>query len=534
MFKNGILVGMKKLLVLLLLPLLVWYVKPVFALPGDQSGVNQGTFNSGSVVAPSMIEHVNQIDNSLSTGNVNSVFFDQSQISTIINSLSYSMTQPKYDPTTGKLTTSIGGGAIGFLAGAIDATVRTKPASSIDYVAYEINRLHVPGTPEVAYADSGGLGFNSLTPVLKLWTVMRNLAYIIFAIIFVVIGIMIMTRQKIDPKTVASIQNALPKIIFALILVTFSYAIAGFMIDLMYVALGLIVTIFTGINTGQGQDLRTLLNGSIFNFVFTNNGGSGLWGTATTVASQVGTIVDDILNSTLHTGGSGTIFGLITSGLAFLIVAIAILIALFRAWLALIGAFANIILGIIFAPLRLMLDAIPGQNQFTSWMKDLLVNLLAFPLVTVMLAVGAAIATNLGQGSTGGINSTTTGAGFVPPLIGAGTQGAAQAFVGLGILLTIPKALDILREILKAPAFKYGSAWMENVNISRSAVQPGIGKGYQAAGDLALGPRADEIRKMREDHAKDISKPEPDWRNPHQAPGVIAEFLGFTKNRGKH
>ena len=49
-----------------------------------------------------------------------------------------------------------------------------------------------------------------------------------------------MFRAKINPQTVVTIQSAIPKAVVALILVTFSYAIAGLMIDLMYLLIGLI------------------------------------------------------------------------------------------------------------------------------------------------------------------------------------------------------------------------------------------------------------------------------------------------------
>src|SRR5258708_14361646 len=56
---------------------------------------------------------------------------------------------------------------------------------------------------------------------------------------------MIMFRVKISPQVVVSVQSALPKIAIALVLVTFSYAIAGFLIDIMYVFVGLFSLVFS-------------------------------------------------------------------------------------------------------------------------------------------------------------------------------------------------------------------------------------------------------------------------------------------------
>lgn len=368
--------------------------------------------------------------------------------------------------------------AVNFFANGIVAMVTTRPASSIDYVAYEMNRLRVPGTPEIAYADSSGsTGFLGLQPILRIWTLFRNLAYLLFAIVFIVVGVMIMTRQKIDPKTAATIQNSLPKIIFALILVTFSYAIAGFLIDIMYVLLALIITLIGPLIPGGTSQLTGLFSGSIFNFIW-NDGKSGLWFTAQNVSEVIKGITDQMFNNIIGQPGvrNGTLAGLITGGLAFLIISIAILVAIFRTWLALIGAYVNIILSIIFAPLQLMLDAIPGQNQFAGWLKTILANLLAFPLVALLLALGAALTSIGSQVQNGGSK------GFVPPLLGVGDMGAAQSLIGLGILLTIPKAIDILREALKAPAFKYGSAWGEALGAG-AATASATGQGIY--GNLA-------------------------------------------------
>ncbi len=398
-----------------------------------------------------------------------------------------------YRPDTGG---PVQGGAVQFLANGIEYMVKTPPASSIDYIAYMGHQLKIPGAPATAYAaddNPGGLGFNRLSPIIPIWTLMRNLAYLIFAVIFVMAGLMIMFRVKVDPKTAASIQSALPKVVLALILVTFSYAIAGFLIDLMYVALALIVTLMSSITVSGSASLEQLLSGSIFEFVF--NG--GWFGTTLGVAQAVFVVVDNIFGASKGFIGPGsTVLSLVAGGLAFLIVGIAILWALFKTWLALIGAYANIILGIIFAPLQLMLDAIPGQNQFSGWLRSMMANLLAFPVVVIMLAVGSAIATNFGKGIDPNIQFT----GFVPPLLGAGTQQTVQAFIGLGILLTIPKVLDILKEVLKAPAFKYGTAWSDALGVgmgTTSATGQGAYGRVVGPGQAAWDTYQDAQRKAR-------------------------------------
>src|SRR5207248_2071356 len=79
-----------------------------------------------------------------------------------------------------------------------------------------------------------GYGYASLRPFLKLWKAFRNIIYLLFVIVFVVIGLGVMLRLKVDNKTVMTVQAAIPKIVVALILVTLSYAIVGFLIDMMW------------------------------------------------------------------------------------------------------------------------------------------------------------------------------------------------------------------------------------------------------------------------------------------------------------
>ena len=67
-----------------------------------------------------------------------------------------------------------------------------------------------------------------------------------------------MFRMKINPQNVATFQSAIPKIVTTLILITFAYAIAGFMIDLMFVLFNLIPSVFqaSGIITQPGTPRR--------------------------------------------------------------------------------------------------------------------------------------------------------------------------------------------------------------------------------------------------------------------------------------
>jgi hypothetical protein len=147
-----------------------------------------------------------------------------------------------FDPTTGKLGyLKNNGGALGAMSGMI-AILYTPPLHTSDFIAYMGSNF---GLAKPSYAQVTGIGFQGLTPLLHAWVVFRNVVYLLFVFIFILIGLAIMLRVRIDPRTVMTIQNQIPKIIISLVLVTFSFAIAGFLIDLMWVSIYVVINLMS-------------------------------------------------------------------------------------------------------------------------------------------------------------------------------------------------------------------------------------------------------------------------------------------------
>lgn len=392
---------------------------------------------------------------------------------TALNSYSYAWSQNFIQnfriAITGRTGESAAGGtnmgAINTMAMAIGGLYQNKPASTVDYINNIAQNAGFSPVIKPAYAAQG-IGFTSLTPVLKLWQVIRNIAYLIFSVVFVVIGLMILFRVKIDPKTVISVQNALPKIIFSLILISFSYPLAGFLIDIMYVLIGVILSVanISGLFTNASQFGTNLQNESIFGFV----GISQWWGITTGAASAIQGVVNSLTGPLSLGGITGTVIG----ALGGLIIAVAILYALVKTWLALLGAYVNILIGVILSPMAMMVEAIPGQSGLGMWLRSMLSNLLAFPLVVALLVFGKAIM-DYGTNNQGAMGSQQ---GFVPPLLGGNNPSSITALIGLGILLMIPKAVNILQDFLKAPPFKYGMAWQEAMTWAGTKGPAGVAR----------------------------------------------------------
>lgn len=119
------------------------------------------------------------------------------------------------------------------------ATLTTPPASGVYYASETLKNI---GIVPKTYAYEG-IGFAGMKIYQEIWTIFRDISYMIFVIVLIFSGFAIMFQWKIGGKTAVTLENSLVRIVVAMILINFSYAIAGFMIDMMYVAIGLIVSL---------------------------------------------------------------------------------------------------------------------------------------------------------------------------------------------------------------------------------------------------------------------------------------------------
>ncbi|OGG29432.1 hypothetical protein A2971_02585 [Candidatus Gottesmanbacteria bacterium RIFCSPLOWO2_01_FULL_46_21] len=358
--------------------------------------------------------------------------------------------------------------AIAGISGFIIAMYANPPASTS--LAIQDLGQTLGFIPPQAYAQ--GIGFSGLSPLLKIWRAFRNIAYLLLAVVMIVIGFMVMLRKRIDPKTVVTVQNALPRIILTLLLITFSYAIVGIMIDLMYLSIALIVTMFksTGL-LGEPGAVAKLFGYSTVEEVF---GRGGLFAVMNTIFPKSGIDVfilsKEILGWNLVSGivggGAGALVGLIFSPigavvggvagslgppiLVALLISLALLFTFIRLFIMFLSAYIQIIFSLIIAPLHLLMDAFPGGLGFSSWMKNLIANLAVFPVAATMFLLSMAFGTVAAQ---------TPDKLWAPPYLSLSpsTSGIAALF-SLGVLFVIPSIANSIKEALKAkPAVPVGA-----------------------------------------------------------------------------
>ena len=335
-----------------------------------------------------------------------------------------------------KLEGYIPGGAIGASNNMV-ATLYSQPVSGLVYIAQiKDNFLGKP-----TYAQ--GVAFNStssLQPLLPIWKTLRNITYSLFSLVFISIGIMIMLRIKISPQAIVTVQNAVPKLITALILVTFSYAIAGLIIDISNIFLSLCLAIFfSAKGTGLGDDLFGIqISGSgipiiswvgdgikwIYNSIAgifgyhpysltsLTNSNFGTLNDLTTraipaasgialgeIAGQVflGVLLGGIGSFALGglgkdvAGTIGSVLGdaggsLVGTLILPLIISLLIVFWLIKLYFGLLKCYITLILKIIIGPLEIGLGAFPNMKMgFSSWIMSIIANISVFPITVIFL-----------------------------------------------------------------------------------------------------------------------------------------------------
>ncbi|HEX9008141.1 MAG TPA: hypothetical protein VF837_02670, partial [Patescibacteria group bacterium] len=278
-------------------------------------------------------------------------------------------------------------GIFGGISKTLAFLITNPPASTRSYIAYVSQNLkdhHI--IPSAYAANPQGIGYATFAVFLPLWKATRNISYILFTMVFILYGFMMMFRVNINPKTVITVQLAIPKLIFTLLIITFSYAIVGLVMDLMYVIFYLFLSILASQNL--------IYNGNLFVTAASGQYGGFLSGLINMLAASVIAAPIGIINFII--GGPSVLSGVLGIGLAFLggiglilglIIILAVLISYVKLIWKLIQAFLEVIISLIIAPFRLLANAFPGSDTFGSWMRSIIANMSVFPITMMLLTV---------------------------------------------------------------------------------------------------------------------------------------------------
>lgn len=430
--------------------------------------------------------------------------------------------------TTSLLQNYMPGGALGTMNNMI-ASLNTPPASGIEYIAQVKDSFL--GKP--AYAQ--GVGFKGLQFLLPLWRGFRNAVYILFSIVFIAIGIMIMLRVKISPQAVITVQSAIPRLITTLILVTFSYAIAGLVIDLLNLIQAIVVALLFSVKGvpltdslfpgwwGSGFPVVSdIINGigaiftpESFNFsslsnpnlrdmqMLTSRAVPG-WLSLVMLGGLLGSIVLGFFIGGIGSiFGSGTNFigdivgravggiagGLIGGLLVPIVLSIIVAIWLIKLYFGLLKNYVTLIFKIVMAPLEIGAGAFPNAKiGFQTWILDVAANMAVFPVVGIFLVL-----LNIIIDAVSGSNVGSTGGGFsqavwAPSLLSAGgispsIIGAAVGLAGLALISKLPELVP--QYIFMIKPSPWGQAIGQGLGDVGKPAQFGGRAALEAGGQLA-------------------------------------------------
>jgi hypothetical protein len=396
-------------------------------------------------------------------------------------------------------------GAVGGVGFMISELISNKPASAGTYVADIMQNSRFGVQP--AYAQ--GIGFAALTPILGTWKAFRDMAYYLLTVMFLITGILILIRHKISSNMAVTVQNALPRLVITLIMITFSYAIAGAIVDLMFLVLNFIVNVFQNqifeagdINSTIGDARNLALNTHIFSFtmdyVFGSPGShnSNAW----EASRAVGQIVYEAIKNAAGLSGafeSGGFLANLFTGILQLIFAIifgiALLIAMFRVFFALVMSYAGFVMNVVLSPLILLEGAIPGKDPFKDWIKNLIAGLAPFVVVVFMILMSLALTGSHTRAGIGYDQAAPADSGLRLPLILAGNIPAESflGILGMGFMLLLPNAVEISKKIVGAKGGimdEYKDKALGNFKQGWKGPGPVTGKGIvQGAGRFAAG-----------------------------------------------
>ncbi|MEX0617229.1 MAG: hypothetical protein WD231_05550 [Candidatus Woykebacteria bacterium] len=314
------------------------------------------------------------------------------------------------------------------------------PINSTQYFA-SIN----PFKEARAAAGAEELANNNI--LLSIWRTSRNIAFALSAAVLMVVGFMIMFRWKLDPRTTVTIQNSLPRVVVALILITFSFAIAGLMIDFTR----LITEVVTSLVAVPGEALLGL--------------------------SAIGLLVLAGGSLSLATGGLFALFILLLGLILSIMILIVFIVLIFK----LLMRYITFLILTIFAPFFFLAGALPGgEGIIFNWFKRQTAALLAVPFTALFVNLSFAIGFSgfTGQGDLNFPSPWPVVGGFANTAVGFAVLGP---LIGIGLFFFATKVPDIVDEVFGIKELG-----------ARKGIGPGIIVGapiggLQAAGNISRG-----------------------------------------------
>lgn len=427
------------------------------------------------------------------------------------------------DPVTGSLmayTNTPSGGLMGTV-NTVMVALYTNPSSSTGMYLANLGENMGIVSPAYAQENISGPGSGVIRPVFNLWKVCRDAAYVLYIVIFIIVGFMIMFRRKLNQNTAVSVQTALPGLVIGLILVTFSYFLSALMVDLSFVGMSFVAlffkqvgpNVFTDPVAASGQNIFVMTGGFIFN-------GSHF----ETIAGPVKDVFQALVPGGIFKpnvpvlGGVGGVLG---GGIGFIVLVIVIIgfaIQMIRVMWQLLTAYLTIMVTTSISPLIILLSSVPGQgNKLPLWWKTVLGNVLVFPAVFAgFLFAGMMITTLKGANNT----SPQT-----MPFFYDMKSDVLSAIIGYAILMAIPQVSGSVKKAMGVP--ELGAIAQE----AMKGAQAGLGV-TRGATQYAISRQFAQPLQQRKAYVE--NRPLSDWGDPSASTritGIDNELSGIPSTR---
>jgi len=160
-----------------------------------------------------------------------------------------------------------------------------------------------------------------------------------------------------------------------------------------------------------------------------------------------------------------------------LLVAFTVLFIFIRLFFLLLTTYIQVLLLIMFSPVILLFEAIPGQKAFSWWLKNIFANLITFPFVLLIILIADIIIK---------INAQVGADKFwAPPFLYPLDQTAITFLFGLGLYLVLPDLIKMMKEMLGVKPLPISIGLTTFFAGATTAVGGGMGLASQYGG-LAL------------------------------------------------
>jgi len=316
----------------------------------------------------------------------------------------------------------------------------TTYLASINPFASEVHATI--GTDELAKSDI----------ILEIWTRVRDASYILLVVATIIIGFLIMLRVPIGPRTAVTVQNSLPRIAISMLLITFSFLMAGLMLDAARLVGDLLNSFLPPANLlGVFVDAAAFL-GLILIFLI-----------------AIFTVLTVIFN--------------VAAPIVIIAIVVLLSIAIFAIFIIitykLVSRLVIFLLMVMFAPLFFLAGALPrGEGAIIFWFKRTIAALLAIPATGFVIS----LAITIGASGFGGLDLDFAVTGlpaesFAKGAVSIFSWAFAAPIIGLVLLSYAMKVPDIVDEMFGVKGFGTKAAGLGSIIGAPGAA-------FKSAGDF--------------------------------------------------